>query len=242
MDRGLVHVGSRRLRSSATPPLVVDLGYGAAATTTVELHRRLCLVRPDVEVVGVEIDPDRVAAAQPFARPGLRFVRGGFDLPLPHPPLLVRAANVLRQYDEDEVAGAWALLRRRAADDALILEGTCDEIGRRSTWVILDAGGPRSFTLSVALTAIERPSDIAERLPKALIHRNVPGEPIHAYLQAADAAWERAAPLASYGRRQRFIATARALREQGWPILDGEKRWRLGELAVAWDAVAPRDR
>jgi hypothetical protein len=24
-----------------------------------------------------------------------------------------------------------------------------------------------------------------------------------------------------------------------WPLLDGPSRWRLGELTVAWEAVAP---
>ena len=39
--------------------------------------------------------------------------------------------------------------------------------------------------------------------------------------------------------RQRFLATAGALREEGWPVLDGPARWRLGEVTVAWAAVAP---
>ena len=37
--------------------------------------------------------------------------------------------------------------------------------------------------------AVEKPSDVAERLPKALIHRNVPGEGVHALLAEADRAW-----------------------------------------------------
>jgi hypothetical protein len=43
--------------------LVVDLGYGASATTSNELHERLAAVRADVEVVGIEIDPERVRVA-----------------------------------------------------------------------------------------------------------------------------------------------------------------------------------
>lgn len=35
--------------------------------TTVELRRRLAAVRPDVQVVGLEIAPERVTAAQPYA-------------------------------------------------------------------------------------------------------------------------------------------------------------------------------
>jgi len=242
MDRFLTHHGAALLRRPGPPPLVVDLGYGAAATTTVELRRHLATVRRDVEVVGVEIDPARVAAALPHADPpGLTFVRGGFDLGAlrGRPVAIVRAANVLRQYDESEVDGSWRLLQEHLAPDGLILEGTCDEIGRRSTWVVLDAEGPRSLTISLAFGAFEQPSDVAERLPKALIHRNVPGERVHDYLAAFDAAWAHTAPLASYGRRQHFLAACTALRDRGWPLLHGPHRWRLGEVTVRWDAVAP---
>lgn len=39
-----------------------------------------------------------------------------------------------------------------------------------------------------------RSSDLAERLPKALIHRNVPGERVHALPVAADNERDVAAP------------------------------------------------
>ena len=39
----------------------------------------------------------------------------------------------------------------------------------------LDPEGPRTFTISLHLPSLERPSIVAQRLPKALIHRNVPG-------------------------------------------------------------------
>jgi tRNA G46 methylase TrmB len=91
---------------SAVDPVVVDLGYGGTPVTTLELRARLARLRPDVRVVGVEIDPARVAAADPVADPpGLTFVRGGFELAGLR-PVLVRALNVLRQYDEAEVPAA----------------------------------------------------------------------------------------------------------------------------------------
>jgi hypothetical protein len=84
------------------------------------------------------------------------------------------------------------------------------------------------------------PSDLAERLPKALIHRNVEGERIHALLRTLDRCWAGAAPHGAFGARQRWIATVRAARESGVEVLDGVTRWRLGELTVPWAAVAPR--
>jgi hypothetical protein len=241
VDRWLAGTRAWRLRR-ACDPLVVDLGYGASAVTTLELRNRLRTVRADVDVVGIEIDQARVAAAAPLACPGLSFVRGGFELPVPggRRPVVVRAFNVLRQYPEADVAAAWATLRARLAPDGLLVDGTCDEVGRRAAWVALDADAPSSLTLSLRLAGLERPSDVAERLPKALIHRNVPGERVHAFLGALDGAWARQAPRGTFGVRQRWIATVEAVRDAGWPVLDAPSRWRLGEVTVGWEAVRPR--
>ena len=240
-DRWLAGPQAWRLRRSTNAPVVVDLGYGASPVTALELHDRLRRVRPDVEVVGIEIDPARVEAARPLERPGLRFALGGFEVPLPGGarPVVVRAFNVLRQYDEAQVAGAWATTVGRLAPDGLLVDGTCDELGRLATWVAVTADGPVSLSLSWRLRGLERPGVVAERLPKALIHRNVPGEGVHRLLTDLDEAWARQAPQAAYGIRQRFLATAAALRDAGWPVLDGPSRWRLGELTIGWDAVAP---
>ncbi|MCU1521898.1 MAG: methylase [Arthrobacter sp.] len=238
LDRWLTGPQAWRLRASAEP-LVVDLGYGASPATAVELFERLSVIRPDIRVVGIEIEPERVRLAKELERPGLSFRLGGFELPVQGRPVLVRAFNVLRQYEEADVQGIWRLVQGRLAPDGLFIDGTCDEIGRRVTWVALDAEGPLSLSLSMRFGSFELPSDVAERLPKALIHRNVPGEKIRSYLQAMDQAWLEAAPLASFGNRQRWTAMCRGLLDAGWPIHDGPSRWRLGELTVAWDAVAP---
>lgn len=222
-------------------PLLVDLGYGAAHWTALELLERARRVRPDARVVGIEIDPERVAAAAPFAREGLSFQRGGFEVPLEGDarPAVIRAANVLRQYDEAEVAAAWRLLRSRLQPEGLLVEGTCSEVGRVASWVALDPEGPRSLTVALHLASLEHPSIVAERLPKALIHRNVPGEGVHALLRELDAQWARHAPLATFSPRQRWLAAVGGLRDSGWPVLDGPARWRLGELTVEWSAVQP---
>lgn len=242
-DRWLVAAQARRIRS-ARDPLVVDLGYGASPVTARELRDRLRRIRSDVRVVGVEIDPARVAEGMRIADPpSLTFRHGGFEMGLEagEAPVIVRAFNVLRQYDETEVAGAWAELARRIATEGLIMDGTCDEIGRIASWVSVTRDGPQSLTISLRTGSLERPSIVAERLPKALIHRNVPGEPIHDLLRDLDRAWDHAAPLVPYGNRARFAAAVRALADSGdWPLIGGEKRWRLGELTVAWAAVAPR--
>ncbi len=236
VDRWLVALHGARLRR-ATDPLVVDLGYGRHPVTTLELADRLAAARPDVSVVGVEIVRERVEAALPYARERLAFVRGGFNLPLGgRRPVVVRAMNVLRQYDEPAALAAWDLLRGQLDDDGVLVEGTCDEVGRRAAWVALDRAGPRTVTFAARADELARPSELAERLPKALIHHNVPGEPVHAFLVAWDRAWVRAGAVPA---RQRWADAAAALAAEGWRVARNPARWRLGELTVAWADVAP---
>jgi hypothetical protein len=233
VDRFIVARYGALLRA-APDPLVVDLGYGEHPVTTVELYRRLRAVRPDIRVVGLEIDAARVAAAQSAAEPpGLAFARGGFELAGLH-PVLVRAMNVLRQYDESDVHSAWAAMVGALAPEGAVVEGTCDEPGRLASWICLTRDGPQTLTFAARLSTLDGPAVFAERLPKALIHHNVPGHPVHDLLRALDAAWAAAAPYASFGARQRWLHTVKALRDNGWPVAHTR---RLGELTLPWDAV-----
>nr|WP_188755897.1 class I SAM-dependent methyltransferase [Microbacterium album] len=250
VDRWIAHLAELR---RAPDPFVVDLGYGANGVTTLELEARLRRVRGDVDVLGLEIDPERVARAgdqldatrrgetvfSPTAR--VSFARGGFEVPTAggRRPAVIRAFNVLRQYDEADVAVAWERMTDRLAPRGVLVEGTCDEIGRVCSWVDVSPAGPVRFTISLRLAELDRPSIVAERLPKALIHRNVPGERIHALLGALDLEWDRAAALAPFGPAQRWMAAVGALRAAGYPVLGGRSRWRLGELTVPWEVVSP---
>jgi hypothetical protein len=280
VDRWITQIFPHDTRSSPCP-LIVDLGFGASPVTTLELYRRIRLVVPDAEVTGLEVDPDRVAYARGVLAalraageelPGLSFGMGGFELPVPRRPVLVRAFNVLRQYPEERAWTAWTRLRSGLAAGGVLVEGTCDEIGRRCVWVTLPAlptvpaltdgggdggwsrgtgggGGGRSpgtgalITFSARLASLERPSDLAERLPKTLIHRNVPGEPVHQFLRDFDRAWDHAAPYSVFGPRQRWLNAVASLSGQ-WPVLrrppyGGPRRWRLGEVTLPWSALAP---
>ena len=264
VDRWITRAQRAVLRAGESP-LLVDLGFGASPVTTVELYRRVRSVAPGAEVVGLEIDQERVAAARRRLAErraagdelaGLSFGVGGFELPVARRPAVVRAFNVLRQYHEEQAWAAWSRLRAGLAAGGVLVEGTCDEIGRRAVWVTLSAlppsaragGGPGGalISFSARLASMERPSDLAERLPKTLIHRNVPGEPVHAFLRDFDRAWDRAAPYSAFGARQRWLAAVTALSD-GWPVLrhppdGGPGRWRLGELTLPWAALAPAER
>jgi hypothetical protein len=238
VDRWLLWALAARLRGTdaGAAPLVVDLGFGATPVTTVELADRLQQRHPAVRVLGLEIDAQRVEAAQPAADPPrLRFARGGFEL-AGTAPVVVRAMNVLRQYDEPAVVPAWSAM---CASGAAVIDGTCDEIGRRASWLQIERGLPVSLTFAAHLPSLQRPSELAERLPKALIARNVAGEPVHALLAALDGAWATAAGVGVFGARQRWMAMAEAVTAAGWPVIGRRDRWRLGEITLRWPDVLP---
>lgn len=236
-DRWLVHAAPVRAAVlSAADPLVVDLGYGALPVTTLELAARLRAVRTDVRVVGLEIHPERVRTARDLAGAAspVEFSLGGFELAGLR-PVLVRAFNVLRQYHVDDVASAWETMQGRLAPGGLIVDGTCDELGRHCAWILLDGRRPLSLTLACDPFSIERPSDLAERLPKILIHRNVPGEPIHRLLATADRAWATAAGHGVFGPRVRWRAMLELLAAEGVPVEPPRRRIRDGVLSVPWE-------
>jgi hypothetical protein len=105
-------------------------------------------------------------------------------------------------------------------------------------------GRPLTITFAARVASLPSPSALAERLPKTLIHRNVPGEPIHRFLTDFDHAWAVAAPQSVFGPRQRWIAAVEHLAHT-WPVVTrppagGRSRWRLGEVTLPWSAVAQR--
>ena len=241
------YIASLPLIRSEREPIVVDLGYGESPITAIELLQRLSKVNANTHVIGIEIDRERVERALTFQSGHLHFALGGFEVPMPEgfapsrPVNLIRAFNVLRQYQEGDVRQAWARMQARLTEEGLLVEGTCDEIGRVSSWVTLSKTAPISLSISLRLRDLDEPSIVAERLPKVLIHRNVAGEKIHEFLAALDAAWRRNAGLGALSSVQRWQASCRTLLEQGWPLVGDRRRWRLGELTVAWDAVAPNE-
>lgn len=222
----------------------VDLGFGAAPLTTVESFERLRQLNPGLPVLGVEIDPERVAAAQPFARPGLAFRLGGFNLPLgawpddaPETVRALRAFNVLRQYPPDQVAPAYARMAEHVLPGGLLIEGTSDPPGQIWTAHLarrtVEAAQPWRHEALVFSTNFRQPFDPAQFqpvLPKDLIHRVIPGEPIAAFFDAWKQAAATTAAYQVWGARTWFAATAHRLAAAGYAV-NLRPRWlRLGFL------------
>lgn len=199
--------------------LYVDLGFGASPVTTVETFRRLRALNANLRVVGVDIDPDRVRAAQPWAEPGLEFRAGGFELPLRsgERAAVVRACNVLRQYDKREVAAALDRIGQWLSPGTLVIEGTSDPTGRLLVFT-LHQRQPEELRRTGIVFAPRLRADLDPRafravLPKAYIHHAEPGGAIDAFFTAWHTAWQAARRDARDVRRL-FAQAARTLAER----------------------------
>jgi len=215
LDQFLMALDPARLRQ---PGVVVDLGYGRVPITTVEWFRRLRVPYPTVRMVGIERDADRVDAAQPMAEPGMVFRKGDFQLPMTNdePVLLIRAMNVLRQYEQAAALAAHEQLLAQMADGGLLAEGTCDPPGRTMVVQILrriSEGKTASEGLLFARSFHGEfdPRSFQAVLPKHLIHRMEPGEPIAEFFSAWCRAAARTRSVSEFGQKQFFVAAAEAL-------------------------------
>jgi hypothetical protein len=212
--------------------LFVDLGYGFDPRTTLESAARFRKVNPSLKILGVEIDKERVEAAQPFADDKTFFRLGGFNLPLQtgERVSLIRAFNVLRQYEEAEFIPAYDTLAEYVLPGGLMIEGTSNPHGSIWTANLARRAEDQAAWQMEALvfsTNFHRAFEAAEFqtiLPKNYIHRMTSGEPIHEFMEA----WKRAAaetsPVKTYGDKQWFIASAERLAERGYKI-DLRKKW-----------------
>lgn len=212
----------------------VDLGFGAEPVTTLESAARLRRLNPNLPVLGVEIDPERVAHAQPYADALTFFRLGGFNLPLqkwpdgqPETVRLMRAFNVLRQYEESAVAQAYERLAHYVLPGGLLIEGTSDPFGRIWAANVLRrpaaeaAGMPwqaEALVFSASFRTGFDPGQFQTVLPKNYIHRMVPGEAIYDFFGAWKAAAQETQAYKVWGLRQWFSVCAQNLAERGYKI------------------------
>ena len=213
---------------SRSGSVVVDLGYGRIPVTTLEWYRRLAAVYPDVQMLGVERDLSRVCEADPASRVSFRV--GDFQLPLEagEEVRLLRAMNVLRQYEESAAVPAHAQLMAQLAEGGLIAEGTCDPSGRNLVVALLRRREGRVFSEGILFARSFHghfdPRTFQAVLPKHLIHRVVPGEFIHGFFSAWEQAARQTRGSAEFGTRAHFVAAGELL-AQTVKGIDTRRSW-----------------
>ena len=221
--------------------LFVDLGYGFDARTTLESAARFRRINPTLPILGVEIDKERVEAALPHADSITHFRVGGFNLPLQagESVRLIRAFNVLRQYEEQDFIPAYETLARYILPGGLMIEGTSNPFG--SLWVAnlarktedaqsnVEGWKMEALVFSTNFRVGFDITDFQAVLPKNHIHHVMPDEKVYDFFEA----WKRSAAETSaaktFGLKQWFAASAGSLAAKGYKI-DLRKKW----LAKGW--------
>lgn len=219
--------------------LFVDLGYGFDPRTTLESAERFRKVNPNLKILGVEIDKERVEAALPFADEKTFFRLGGFNLPLQsgEQVRLIRAFNVLRQYEEKDFAFAYESLAEYVLPDGLMIEGTSSPFGQiwaanlarrvdNASWKMEALVFSTNFRLGLEA------EEFQTIIPKNYIHRVVEGEFVHDFFQAWKRSLAETSPAKTFGLKQWFAASAEKLAEKGFDI-DLHKKW-LGRGWLIW--------
>lgn len=215
--------------------LYVDVGYGAEAFTTLESAERFRRLNPELPILGVEIDPERVAAALPFADEHTFFRLGGFNIPLlaGERIRLIRAFNVLRQYEEDQVRPAWEMMARGVLPGGLLIEGTSNPTGAIWTANVLrrleNGWQLEALVFFTSFRLGFDPGEFQTILPKNYIHRVVAGEPIYDFFAAWKAAAAETSAMQTWGLRQWYIAAAESLSRRGYRL-----NLRRGWLSKGW--------
>jgi len=205
--------------------LFVDLGYGFDARTTLESAARFRRLNPDLPILGVEIEKERVEAALPYADEKTFFRLSGFNLPLKEGEhvRLIRAFNVLRQYEEKDFAPAYERLAQYVLPGGLMIEGTsnphgsiwCANVARTMDdrrWTMESLVFSTNFRLGFDIT------DFQAVLPKNYIHHVIQGEPIYNFFEAWKQSAAETSALKVYGLRQWFIHSAESLAQKGYKI------------------------
>jgi len=218
--------------------LFVDIGYGEEPFTTLESADRFRRLNLHLKVLGVEIDPERVTRAQPYADARTFFRLGGFNLPLEPGESVraIRAFNVLRQYEEADVVPSWERMACYVLPGGLLVEGTSNPTG--AIWaanVLRKVDGASEPWCREALAFFTNfslgfdPLEFQTILPKNYIHRVVPGEPIFDFFAAWKAAAAETSAMQAWGLRQWYIAAAESLAKRGYRI-NLRRKW----LSKGW--------
>jgi hypothetical protein len=237
LDAYLAHA-ERDLLLAPGHALVVDVGVGEHPWTTLEFAAALRAVNPGLSVLGVDLEPHRVLAAQDHANGNTHFRLGGFHLPLQagEEVRLLRAMNLLRAYPPAAVPGIHQRLGQQLLPGGLLVEGSSDAQGAVVVAHLLRATGSglrrEGLLFHTDFSRGFAPRLMRDWLPRDLRRRVKPGEWVHGFFQTWTSSWEAVRA----GRRReapeafRLSVLELATRERGVST----DPWLLAQGTVTW--------
>lgn len=193
---------------------VVELGLGEEPWSALELRDALAGLRPAPPLVGLDVEPGRVARARAM---GLDARPGGFSIPLERPARLIRAMNVLRGYPPARAAGALRSMAAGLAPGGLLVEGSASPRGEVICALLAPRSGrPSGLLLMTDFSAGFAPAMFFRYLPQLIRGRGGPADRLLLPWE------ERRAALGLRDPRAAFSESARGLPDltagDGWAL------------------------
>ncbi len=159
----------------------LDVGLGGLPHTTVEWARALRVLDPSATVLGIDRDPDVVAAAAPHSEPGVRFGVAEWTWPGLE-ARAIRVLNVLRDYPRAEAPVAHARCAAGLATGGVLVEGSCGPGGEVGVVHLLRREGSRLADAGLLCwtdgSEGAAPILFRDRLPSAVRRGVRPGHPL----------------------------------------------------------------
>jgi hypothetical protein len=222
----------------------IDVGLGDSPYTTLESARAFRSCNSALRIIGVDIDPLRLARAQSMCAGEIELRLGGFALPVAKAERarLVRAMNVLRGYPETEVPSSHAQLAAPLLPGGLLVEGTSSRDGGLMCAHLIRKCGAEivreAVCFSTDFSSGFAPLMFRDWLPRDLRRHVRPGEAIGDFLFAWHAAFERVRARSRQTPAVLFKASAEALaRELPEIVLDA---WLLDRGCLLWQPTRER--
>ena len=190
--------------TDADARLFCDLGFGHESISSREWLE--LLVRggaSNIKLLATDIVPQRVRHARRLLeeRPmdidekvaQIDFQVSGFNVPLLHGERVsvMRAMNVLRQYDESGVAAAHMTMAAALKDGGLLLEGTSNPLGKIWTANLLQRVNDRLEHRFLVLAAKFTQRNLSANLFKALLPRSFVNQTRQPLIASFFDTWDR---------------------------------------------------
>jgi hypothetical protein len=219
--------------------IFVDLGFGRYPTTTIETYRKLSAINPEIRVVGVEIDTERLLSAKQYEQTNVEFRLGGFNIPLikGESATIIRCYNVLRQYPEEEFTEYIETMGNYLMEGGVIIEGTSDQFGRLVSFNLYNKSkgklSKQGLVFGTNFNISFYPRDFQSVLPKNFLHHVVHGDWICQFFDDWTESFYKTMKLKLQSQRQIFYETAIILyKDYSYNIEHGKRLLRRGFLVV----------
>lgn len=173
--------------------LALDIGFGESPETSFELEAMLCELGFDAYVIATDITEHRVRVAKksyPESSVDFRLASFADALKAGERPQLIRAMNVLRGYNVEEIDSIHDNLLASLRQGGFLFEGSASPDGKVVVAHVFQQDGPRQLVFLTDKEEGAHPLIFRDYLPRDLRRSFLPGGELHHCFDTWKRGWE----------------------------------------------------